>query len=111
MQATIYLGKSESSTETSAFIFAFHLLAQSPLFSLISQACASRLLKEMALSFSDYEGLTIQVAGEDSLSFLVLGSVGLDVGKNPVSGSSSFNTHSTRQLMYNLTWCHTSSLF
>lgn len=82
--------------ETSAFIFAFHLLAQFPLFSLIFQAWASRLLGAMALSFSgrrDCEEFTIQVAQGDSLSFLVLGSVGPDVGENPVSGSDSFNTH------------------
>lgn len=53
---------------------------------------ASRLLRVMALSFSgrrEDEGLIIQVAGGDNLSFLVLGSVGLDLGEHPGSGSSS----------------------
>ena len=92
--------------ETTAFIFALHLLAQSLPFSLTSQAWASRLRRAMALSFSgrrDCEGITIQVVGGDSHRFLVLDSGGLDVGENPVLGSRSFNIHLTRQLMDNLT--------
>lgn len=106
LQASVYLGKNKPSSRNLCLRFCSLPAAWSPPFSLTFQARASVLLRVMALYFlgrRDCGELTIQVAGGRSPSFLALGSVGQDVGENPISGSPFFNTYSTRQLMHSFT--------